>query len=131
MCSRIATASLSDYARKARKGTLIVTRRGKPVAALMPVDARTDLENLVVTTHPTFRAIMECSEARYQREGGLSTKQVRALVGKTTQQKRANVTHWSSRSMAKAAGISTASVLRIWRKHGLECGDGRAAARGA
>ncbi len=73
-----ATASLSDYARKARKETLIVTRRGKPVAALMPVDARTDLENLVVTTHPTFRAIMERSEARYKTEGGLSTKQVSA-----------------------------------------------------
>jgi len=75
-----ATASLSDYARKARKETLIVTRKGKPVAALMPVDARTDLENLVVTTHPTFRAIMERSEARYKTEGGLSTKQVRARL---------------------------------------------------
>jgi hypothetical protein len=29
--------------------------------ALMPVDARTDLENLVVTTHPTFQAIVERS----------------------------------------------------------------------
>lgn len=75
-----ATASLSDYARKVRKETLIVMRRGKPVAALMPVDARTDLENLVVTTHPTFRAIMERSEARYNSEGGLSTKQVRARL---------------------------------------------------
>jgi len=75
-----ATASLSDYARKAGKETLIVTRRGKPVAALMPVDARTDLENLVVTTHPTFQAIMERSEARYTTEGGLSTKQVRARL---------------------------------------------------
>ncbi len=75
-----ATASLSDYARKVRQETLIVTRRGKPVAALMPVDARTDLENLVVTTHPTFRAIMERSEARYKAEGGLSTKQVRARL---------------------------------------------------
>lgn len=75
-----ATASLSDYARKARKETLIVTRRGKPIAALMPVDVRTDLENLVVTTHPTFRAIMERSEARYKAEGGLSTKQVRARL---------------------------------------------------
>ena len=75
-----ATASLSEYARKAGKETLIVTRRGKPVAALMPLDARTDLENLVVTTHPTFQAIMERSEARYRAEGGLSTGQVRARL---------------------------------------------------
>jgi hypothetical protein len=46
----------------------------------MPVDARTDLENLVVTTHPTFQAIIERSEARYATEGGLSTKQVRARL---------------------------------------------------
>lgn len=64
-----ATASLSEYARKAGKETLIVMRKGKPVAALMPVDAHTDLENLVVTTHPTFQAIMERSEARYRAEG--------------------------------------------------------------
>jgi prevent-host-death family protein len=75
-----ATASLSDYARKARKETLIVTRRGKPVAVLMPVDSSTDLENLIVTTHPTFQAIMERSEVRYKTEGGLSTKQVRARL---------------------------------------------------
>ena len=75
-----ATASLSEYARKAGKETLIVTQRGKPVAALMPVDAQTDLENLVVTTHPTFQAIMERSEARYRAEGGLSTEQVRARL---------------------------------------------------
>jgi hypothetical protein len=56
-----ATASLSDYARKTRKETL----------------ARTDLENLVVTTHSTFKAIIERSEARYKTEGGLSTEQVR------------------------------------------------------
>jgi len=54
-----------------------VTRKGKPVAALMPVDAKTDLENLVVTTHPAFKAIMERSEARYRAEGGCTTDQVR------------------------------------------------------
>jgi prevent-host-death family protein len=85
-----ATASLSDYARKTRKETLIVTRRGKPVAALMPVDARTDLENLVVTTHPTFKAIIERSEARYKTEGGLSTEQVRLRLAarRNTRRKR-------------------------------------------
>src|SRR5258708_2891351 len=31
-----------------------------------------------------------------------------------------NATHWSVRSMAKAAGISYSSVQRIWRAHGLK-----------
>ena len=75
-----ATAPLSEYARAVRKETVIVMRQGTPVAALIPVDAKTDLENLVVTTHPTFEAIMRRSEARYRAEGGLSTDQVRARL---------------------------------------------------
>lgn len=43
----------------------------------MPVDTGTDLENLVVTTHPIFKAILERSEARYRAEGGLTTEEVR------------------------------------------------------
>lgn len=71
------TASLSEYAREARKETLVLTQKGKPVLALMPLPPHTDLENLAVTTHPTFQTIMERSEARYRAEGGLSTEEVR------------------------------------------------------
>jgi len=72
-----ATASLSEYAREARKETLVLTQKGKPVLALMPLPPHTDLENLAVTTHPTFQGILERSEARYRAEGGLSTEEVR------------------------------------------------------
>ena len=43
----------------------------------MPLPPRTDLENLVVTTHPAFQAILQRSEERYRAEGGFSTAQVR------------------------------------------------------
>jgi hypothetical protein len=72
-----ATASLSHYARGARKQALVVTDKGKPVLALMPLPSGTDLENIAVTTHPSFQAIMQRSERRYRSEGGLSTDQVR------------------------------------------------------
>lgn len=42
------------------------------------------------------------------------------IIDKTTQEKPANATHWSTRTMAAAAGISEASVRRIWRAHGLK-----------
>jgi len=42
------------------------------------------------------------------------------IVHKTTQEKPANATHWSTRTMARAAGISEASVRRIWHAHGLK-----------
>jgi len=45
---------------------------------------------------------------------------IRRVVNRTTQQKPPNATHWSTRSMAQAAGISEASVRRIWHSHGLK-----------
>src|SRR5947207_14936871 len=38
----------------------------------------------------------------------------------TTRQKPPHATHCSTRTMAAAAGISEASVRRIWRHHGLK-----------
>jgi transposase len=45
---------------------------------------------------------------------------VKKVVEMTLHQKPANATHWSTRTMASAAGISEASVRRIWRAHGLK-----------
>jgi transposase len=45
---------------------------------------------------------------------------VRRVVNLTTRQKPPNATHWSTRTMAAAAGISEASVRRIWHRHGLK-----------
>ena len=46
--------------------------------------------------------------------------QVQEVISKTTQEKPANATHWSTRTMAQAAGLSEKSVRRIWHKHGLK-----------
>ena len=45
---------------------------------------------------------------------------VKALVDKTIQTLPQDATHWSTRRMAKAAGVSHSSVGRIWRDHGLK-----------
>src|SRR5579863_1422094 len=42
------------------------------------------------------------------------------VVTMTTRQRPTNATHWSTRTMAAAVGISEASVRRIWRAHGLK-----------
>ena len=44
----------------------------------------------------------------------------RKIVHMTTQERPANATHWSTRSMAKAVGVSKATVQRIWAAHGLK-----------
>jgi transposase len=42
------------------------------------------------------------------------------IVAKTTQEKPAGATHWSTRTLAPAVGVSASSVRRIWRAHGLQ-----------
>ena len=50
----------------------------------------------------------------------LSPEKIKQVVHKTLHAKPPNATHWSVRSMAKAAGISYSSVQRIWHAHGLK-----------
>ena len=45
---------------------------------------------------------------------------VKQIVDKTTQEKPPAATHWSTRSMAAAVGVSEATVRRIWHAHGLK-----------
>jgi transposase len=54
------------------------------------------------------------------RPRSIGSDQIAAIVNLTTQEKPANATHWSTRLMAAAAGVSEASVRRIWHAHGLK-----------
>ena len=42
------------------------------------------------------------------------------IVRKTTQEKPANATHWSTRSLAKVMNVSDSMVRRVWRDSGLK-----------
>jgi transposase len=50
----------------------------------------------------------------------ISDEQVEAIIVKTLETTPPGETHWSTRSMAKAAGISHAMVGRIWRTFRLQ-----------
>src|SRR5881296_3551508 len=54
------------------------------------------------------------------RKPTISTRLTKRVVTMTTRQQPTNATHWSTRTMAAAVGISEASVRRIWRAHGLK-----------
>lgn len=45
---------------------------------------------------------------------------IEAVIVKTLEGVPANATHWSSRGMAQASGLSVSSVQRIWRAFGLQ-----------
>lgn len=50
----------------------------------------------------------------------ISDEQIEELVTRTLESKPASSTHWSTRSMAKAAGLSQSAVSRIWRAFSLQ-----------
>src|SRR4249920_2312548 len=54
------------------------------------------------------------------RKPSIPSAKVKAIVRATTQTRPPGQTHWSCRSMAKAQGVSPATVQRIWDAHGLQ-----------
>lgn len=50
----------------------------------------------------------------------ISARKVRAVVEATLHMTPPAATHWSTRTMAKAQGLSEATIRRIWKQHGLK-----------
>ena len=63
---------------------------------------------------------LEKDAPRPGRTPSISRDAIAEIVRLTTQDKPAKATHWSTRSMAAATGVSDSSILRIWRAHGLK-----------
>jgi transposase len=54
------------------------------------------------------------------RKPSISPEKVAQIVQATLQERPAGETHWSCRSLAKAQGVSAATVQRIWSARGLK-----------
>jgi len=65
-------------------------------------------------------AALEKDAPRPGRRRTITPDRVQEVIRMTTQEKPCNSTHWSTRTMAEAAGVSEKSVRRIWHKHGLK-----------
>jgi transposase len=59
-------------------------------------------------------------EPRPGRPRTVGDDDVEAVIVKTLEEQPPNATHWSTRSMAKATGMSQSAVSRIWRAFGLK-----------
>ncbi len=75
-----ATAPLAEYARDVNKEPVILTVRGKPIAALVSIE-NADVETVTLSTHPQFIALIERSRARQKAEGGISSDEMRRRLG--------------------------------------------------
>jgi transposase len=59
-------------------------------------------------------------EARSGAPRSIEDERIEAVIVKTLESIPENATHWSSRGMAKASGLSVSSVQRIWHAFGLQ-----------
>lgn len=59
-------------------------------------------------------------EARCGAPRTVDDVRVEAVIVRTLESLPSDATHWSSRGMAKASGLSTSTVQRIWRAFGLQ-----------
>lgn len=75
-----ATAALAEYARQVGLEPIVVTVKGKPVAAIVAIE-NADLETVSLSTNPQFLALIERSRARQQAEGGISSEEMRRRLG--------------------------------------------------
>lgn len=76
------TGSLSDIVRRGLREPVVVTRRGKPVIALMPLTKYDDWESVSLSTNPRFLAIIERSAAAHKPGTGISTEEMRRRLAK-------------------------------------------------
>ena len=75
-----ATSQLRDYAESAAKEMVIVTRNGKPLAAVVSLEG-IDLESFSLSMNPRFKQIIEESRESARVHGALTTDEVRKKLG--------------------------------------------------
>jgi transposase len=63
---------------------------------------------------------LEKDAPRPGRKPRICPAKIRAVVEATLHTIPANATHWSTRSMARAQGLSEATIRRIWKQHNLK-----------
>jgi antitoxin (DNA-binding transcriptional repressor) of toxin-antitoxin stability system len=91
-----ATAPLADYARKARRGPVVLTRHGRPVAMLrlLTDDER---ENYLVSTHPGFVELIRKSREACPPGSGIPLEEIERELGPTPSNARSRSTRRRTR----------------------------------
>ena len=75
-----ATAPLAEFAAEVEKEPVIVTSKGKPIAALVSIE-NADIETVSLSTNPKFLELIERSRVRHHAEGGIPSKEMRRRLG--------------------------------------------------
>jgi prevent-host-death family protein len=75
-----AKGDLASYAEQVRKEPMVVTDRGRPVMALLPIE-NADLETATLSNDPRFIAMIERSRVLYPPGSGIPLEEIRRKYG--------------------------------------------------
>lgn len=76
-----------DLAALARSGTVILTRKGKPLVAIKDLSG-SDWESIALANNSRFRALIEESRRSYREKGGTRLETLREELGLTSKKPR-------------------------------------------
>jgi prevent-host-death family protein len=75
-----ATLPLAEYAENINQEPVILTKHGKPVAALVSLED-VDTETVKLSSNPKFIALIERSRGERKAKGGISSAEMRKRLG--------------------------------------------------
>ena len=73
-------SALAPHVQPGCSEPLLLTDHGRVVATVVPAD-EDDAQSMLLSINPTFGAILERSRRRLESEGGLSSDEVRKVLG--------------------------------------------------
>lgn len=82
-----AIGSLAEYARELKQDAVVLTVDDKPVAALVPLQGA-DWEAIALGASPKFLKIIKQSRESLQKEGGISSDELRQRLGLKRRKRR-------------------------------------------
>src|SRR5487761_14507 len=115
----------------AQKTPQSVALRARIVLAAAAGESNSEIARTLAVSRPTVilwrarfaeggaQALTETKPGR-GRKPTISAAKIKAIVQATTQTRPPGQTHWSCRSLARAHGVSAATVQRLWDAHGLK-----------
>jgi len=64
-------AHFAEYVKASKKGPVVVTSKGKPVAVLLSSGSKDDLERLLMGHSPKLQAILEAARKQFRQGHGI------------------------------------------------------------
>ncbi len=120
-------SQLQSYARGRKVARRLVERASMILLAAESKENLEIAEELKISRHTVARWRERFLELGIQglekdapRPGRTPRLDIEEIIRKTTQEKPENATQWSTRSLARAVGVSESSVRRVWHAHGLK-----------